>query len=156
MGCVCSCAEEYLERKVLKECTKENTPKLTLDDVILQSKIVDVYDADTVTVAFRYNKTVYQSKCRLVGIDAAEIRTKNLEEKKVGIAGRDRMKELCEGRILWVHYQGWGKYGGRLLGTLYRNKKGGHSLNQQMIDENYAYKYDGGKKRKFEEWYKNY
>ena len=40
----------------------------------------------------------------------------------------------------------WGKYG-RLLGWLYIGDAE-TSLNEQMIDEGYAWEYDGGTKRK--------
>ena len=81
-----------------------------------------------------------------------------MEEKALGLDATNWMKEQLEGAIdgdddLVIRTElvgGMGKYG-RLLGWLYIGD-GEVSLNEQMIDEGYAWEYDGGTKRKnFEE-----
>ena len=61
-------------------------------------------------------------------------------------------------KTIWISCGKWGKYGGRMLGTLYMTeddmKKGeSQSINMMVVNEGYAYKYSGKKKKKFEEWY---
>ena len=91
-------------------------------------------------------------------MDTPEKRTRDLEEKKLGIDATNWLKEKLEGAIsgddeLSVRTElvgGVGKYG-RLLGWLYIGDEE-LSLNEQMITEGYAWAYDGGTKQKdFEE-----
>ena len=85
-------------------------------------------------------------------------RTRNLEEKELGIHATNWLKEKLDGAIsgdddLVIRTElvgGVGKYG-RLLGWLYIGDSA-LSLNEQMIEEGYAWAYDGGTKQKnFEE-----
>ena len=91
-------------------------------------------------------------------MDTPEKRTRDLEEKELGIDATNWLKEKLEGAIdgdddLVIRTElvgGGGKYG-RLLGWLYIGD-GSVSLNEQMITEGYAWSYDGGTKQKnFEE-----
>ena len=95
---------------------------------------------------------------RIAGVDTPEKRTRDLDEKELGIDATNWMKEKLDGAIsgdddLIIRTElvgGMGKYG-RLLGWLYIGD-GETSLNEQMIDEGYAWAYDGGTKQKnFEE-----
>ena len=91
-------------------------------------------------------------------MDTPEKRTRDLDEKELGIDATNWMKEKLDGAIsgdddLIIRTElvgGMGKYG-RLLGWLYLGD-GETSLNEQMIEEGYAWAYDGGTKQKnFEE-----
>ena len=95
---------------------------------------------------------------RVAGVDTPEKRTRDLEEKALGIDATNWMKEKLEGAIegdeeLTIRTElkgGMGKYG-RLLGWLYIGDSN-FSLNEEMIGEGYAWPYDGGTKQKnFEE-----
>lgn len=139
----------------LYSCTLENTQELTLKNIITKCKILSVYDADTVTIAIPFNYNIYKVKCRLTGIDTAEIKTKDLLEKSHGIAGKTYLTDLINDKIIYIECGPWDKYG-RLLGTLFLTKKNmdnNISINQNLIDKNYAYKYDGDTKCKFSDWY---
>ena len=94
----------------------------------------------------------------MAGVDTPEKRTRNPEEKELGIDATEWLKAKLEGAIsgddeLSVRTElvgGVGKYG-RLLGWLYIGDAD-LSLNEQMITEGYAWAYDGGTKQKdFEE-----
>ena len=99
-----------------------------------------------------------KERVRVAGVDTPEKRTRDLEEKALGIDATNWLKEKLEGAIsgddeLAVRTElvgGMGKYG-RLLGWLYIGDAE-LSLNEQMITEGYAWEYDGGTKQKnFEE-----
>ena len=99
-----------------------------------------------------------KERVRVAGVDTPEKRTRDLEEKALGIDATNWMKEKLEGAIagddeLSIRTElvgGMGKYG-RLLGWLYIGDAD-TSLNEQMITEGYAWGYDGGTKKKdFEE-----
>ena len=94
----------------------------------------------------------------MAGVDTPEKRTRDLEEKELGIDATNWLKEKLDSTIagddeLIIRTElhgGVGKYG-RLLGWLYIGD-GDLSLNEQMITEGYAWTYDGGTKQKdFEE-----
>ena len=118
-----------------------------------------VLDGDTIDVTIDLGFDLYKKeRVRVAGVDTPEKRTRDLEEKKLGIDATNWLKEKLEGAIsgddeLSVRTElvgGVGKYG-RLLGWLYIGDEE-LSLNEQMITEGYAWAYDGGTKQKdFEE-----
>lgn len=139
------------------DCDPKKVPWFTLEGTKCRCKVVDVYDADTVTIVLPWNKELYKVKCRLLGIDSAERRTKNLKEKKYSYEAKEWLENLIKDKVIWIDCDDWGKYGGRMLGTLYLTEedyKNGKSINDMIIEKGYAYKYDGKKKKKFEDWYK--
>ena len=118
-------------------------------------KINKVVDGDTidVTIDLGFDLTK-KERVRIAGVDTPEKRTRDLEEKALGIEATNWLKEKLADAIrgddeLVIRTElrgGVGKYG-RLLGWLY---VGEHdlSLNEQMITEGYAWAYDGGTKQK--------
>ena len=118
-----------------------------------------VLDGDTIDVTIDLGFDLYKTvRVRIAGVDTPEKRTRDLEEKALGIDATNWMKEHLEETIngddeLIIRTElkgGVGKYG-RLLGWLYVGDDV-VSLNEQMITEGYAWEYDGGTKQKnFEE-----
>ena len=118
-----------------------------------------VIDGDTIDVTIDLGFDLFKKeRVRIAGVDTPEKRTRNLEEKALGIDATEWLKDKLEGAIdgdddLVIRTElvgGVGKYG-RLLGWLYIGDSD-LSLNEQMITEGYAWAYDGGKKQKdFEE-----
>ncbi len=116
-------------------------------------------DGDTIDVTIDLGFDLYKKeRVRVAGVDTPEKRTRNLEEKALGLDATKWLKDKLEGAIngadeLSIRTElvgGVGKYG-RLLGWLYIGDSD-LSLNEQMIDEGYAWAYDGGTKQKdFEE-----
>ena len=118
-----------------------------------------VVDGDTidVTIDLGFDLTK-KERVRIAGVDTPEKRTRDKEEKALGLDATNWMKEKLDGAIkgddeLVIRTElvgGMGKYG-RLLGWLYVGDAV-LSLNEQMITEGYAWAYDGGTKKKdFEE-----
>ena len=118
-----------------------------------------VLDGDTIDVTIDLGFDLYKKeRVRVAGVDTPEKRTRDLEEKELGIDATNWLKAKLEGAIagdddLVIRTElvgGMGKYG-RLLGWLYIGDAA-LSLNEQMISEGYAWEYDGGTKQKnFEE-----
>ena len=118
-----------------------------------------VVDGDTIDVTIDLGFDLYKKeRVRVAGVDTPEKRTRNLEEKALGLDATAWIKNKLEGAIdgdddLIIRTEldgGVGKYG-RLLGWLYIGDAT-VSLNEKMIDEGYAWAYDGGTKNKnFEE-----
>ena len=117
--------------------------------------ITKVLDGDTIDVIIDLGFDLAKSeRVRIAGVDTPEKRTRNLEEKALGIDATEWLKNKLEGAIdgdddLIIRTElvgGVGKYG-RLLGWLYIGDSD-LSLNEQMITEGYAWAYDGGTKQK--------
>ena len=117
-------------------------------------------DGDTIDVTIDLGFDLFKKeRVRVAGVDTPEKRTRNLEEKELGIDATNWLKKKLEDNIagdgdeLTIRTDlvgGMGKYG-RLLGWLYINEES-VSLNELMIDEGFAWEYDGGTKQKdFEE-----
>ena len=120
------------------------------------TKIVKVLDGDTIDVLIDLGFDLFKKeRVRIAGVDTPEKRTRDLEEKALGIDATNWLKKKLEDTIagegdeLTIRTElvgGTGKYG-RLLGWLYINEDL-ISLNEQMITEGYAWAYDGGTKQK--------
>ena len=123
------------------------------------TEINRVVDGDTIDVTIDLGFDLFKKeRVRVAGVDTPEKRTRNLEEKELGIHATNWLKKKLEDTIagdeeLIIRTElkgGVGKYG-RLLGWLYIGDNN-ISINEQMIAEGYAWSYDGGTKQKnFEE-----
>ena len=119
------------------------------------TQIDKVLDGDTIDVTIDLGFDLYKKeRVRVAGVDTPEKRTRDLEEKALGIDATNWLKEKLDSTIagddeLTIRTElvgGVGKYG-RLLGWLYIGDSV-LSLNEQMITEGYAWEYDGGTKQK--------
>ena len=137
------------------EAASPDTPLFSLDGRTFRVKVLDVYDADTVTVAMELDGRISAFKVRLLGIDTPEMRPSlnkpNREvEKRLALRARNtlvgwvtdhspdpdvkysrkRLRELFfnhNRRTLWLRAGGFDKYG-RLLGELLDSSGGGGSV----------------------------
>ena len=122
-----------------------------MDKHIYSAKLVRVVDGDTADAMIDLGFNVWvKNRIRFMGVDAWESRTRNLEEKKKGLAAKDYVKDLLEnsdeGKFL-LKSHGVGKYG-RVLGELF--VKGQESSVNELLKENgHAYEYHGEKKKVF-------
>ena len=119
------------------------------------TEIVKVVDGDTIDVIIDLGFDLYKKeRVRVAGVDTPEKRTRNLEEKELGIDATNSLTEQLDSAIdgeddLVIRTEidgGFGKYG-RLLGWLYIGEDT-ESINERMIREGYAWEYDGGTKNK--------
>ena len=115
-----------------------------------------VVDGDTVDAMIDLGFGVHVKKrIRLAGINAPESRTRDKQEKILGLAAKDRLKAMMEGaeNKFELESQELGKYG-RVLGRLHIDKLDGKDLitktcvNDCLVKEGYAVEYDGGKRVK--------
>ena len=127
-----------------------------MEKYIYKAKLERVVDGDTVDALIDLGfDTWVKKRIRYKGIDTWESRTKDLDEKKLGLAAKDRNKELLESVSSKPGYfrlksYGVGKYG-RVLGEIFVKDIEGieYNVNQTFIHEGHAYVYDGGKKKMF-------
>lgn len=113
-----------------------------------EAELIRVVDGDTLIASISLGFDTYVKKTiRFQGFNAPESRTRNLEEKKRGLAAKDRVKEILEENdnkfILKSH--GVGKYG-RCLGEIFVETLGDDSLQKTLINEGHGVEYNGGKR----------
>ena len=139
----------YVISYILKyDTTHPNgTNDTTEQEVLHNFRVIEinrVVDGDTIDVTIDLGFDLYKKeRVRVIGVDTPEKRTRDLDEKELGIDATNWMKEQLEGAIdgdddLVIRTElvgGMGKYG-RLLGWLYIGDSQ-VSLNEQMITEGY-------------------
>ena len=122
-----------------------------MDKHIYSAKLQRVVDGDTCDALIDLGfDTWVKKRIRFYGVDTWESRTRNLEEKKKGLAAKAYVKDLLEnsdeGKFL-LKSHGVGKYG-RVLGELFV-KGNDTSVNDLLKENGHAYEYHGEKKKTF-------
>ena len=99
-----------------------------------------VIDGDTIDARIDLGFNVWTFvRIRLYEIDAPESRTRDLNEKILGLRSKEYLKTImnsCGGKFI-LKSHGVGKFG-RCLGTIYVH---GDNINERMIQEGYAVRY---------------
>ena len=154
--------DQTIEEKcmdLLYKSTYENTHEFSLNNINTWAKVLKVYDGDTLHLAFILGDNKVRFRCRLQGIDCGELKSNNYLEAEKALEAKNYLEQFVNNTktgLVWVVYGNMDKYG-RPLVTLYSSKKAAknkyNSINQKLIDKRLAYKYDGGKRIAFENWY---
>jgi len=136
-----------------------------------ECELIKVVDGDTIDCWIDLGfKVKWKARVRYMGLDTWESRTRDLDEKKKGLAAKARNKELLEAGRFKLKSFGTGKFG-RVLGEIFVSPEyvGNHiteciaspdsgidlssdgwvSVNDILIEEEHAYDYHGGKKKDF-------
>lgn len=112
-----------------------------------EAKVVDVYDGDTCKVVFPVLRKLYKFNCRIQGVDTPEIRTRDKTEKEFGLKVRDHLREKILNQVVDIHCGEFDKYGRLLIDIQCKNEN--INISKWLIDNNYAFAYDGGTKKKW-------
>ena len=128
----------------------------TMDKYIYRAKLDRVVDGDTVDALIDVGFDIwFKKRIRFKGVDTWESRTRNLEEKALGLKAKARTKELLEkvsskSGYFRIKSYGLGKYGRVLADVFIMDIDGKQwNINETLISEGHAYIYDGGKKKVF-------
>ena len=113
-------------------------------------KVTRVVDGDTVDVDIDlgFGVWLHKERVRIYGIDTPESRTRDLEEKKYGLAAKEFVKEFVRDKggsnivLRTQKYDAKGKFG-RILGDIIVDKV---SMSDTMIKEHHAVPYYGQSK----------
>jgi micrococcal nuclease len=131
----------------LAEATNENVAIFSLNNKTFKGKVVSIHDGDTCKIVLDIDGKLAKFNCRLNGIDTPEMKPKKTDPnrdkiKASAIAARDRLRSLCQ-ELVDVECFDFDKYG-RLLVHIHTN---GKNVNNILIEEGFAYAYNGGTKR---------
>lgn len=92
-------------------------PYFQLENFKTEAKVLSVYDGDTIKVAFPYFGKMYKWKCRILRINAPEVRGDGKED---GIKVRDQLREMILGKIVNVNCEKFDSFG-RVLSEIEYN-----------------------------------
>ena len=125
----------------------EDTQEFTFP--IKGGRVIKVYDGDTITIATKLpweSSPLYRVSVRLRGIDTPEMKGRDIsfEEKEAAKEAREFVYKLVFNKFVRLENIQNEKYG-RILADVYI---GEIHLNELLLKEGYAVKYDGGTKIK--------
>ena len=159
----------------LSDYNIHNTKKFSLNvlfkDELVNARVIDIYDGDTITCVLPINNNFYNFKVRLAEIDTCEIKSKHEENKILAIKAKKKLCQLIipdfdftdennkelnkeldkilneKCYIIKIKLGEFDLYG-RILGWLYDknsdiNTPIEKSFNYILINEHLAYKYEG-------------
>ena len=115
---------------------------------IREGQVIKVYDGDTITIAAYMpyaDSPLFRFSVRLNGIDSPELKGHSEEEKKAAKESRSALNDKLLHQVVSLKNVQNEKYG-RILADVYL---GNLHINQWLLDNHYAVKYDGGKKEGF-------
>ena len=71
---------------------------MSVEPFVYNAILDRVVDGDTVdvTLDLGFDVKLHKQRCRLAGIDTPESRTRDLAEKKLGLAAKKRLEELLK------------------------------------------------------------
>ena len=114
-------------------------------------KVTKVVDGDTIDVDIDLGFNIsFAQRVRLAGIDTPESRTKDAREKALGLEVKNKVKSAIDSAktvIIKTELPDSTEKYGRILGWVYLDGAA-KSLNEQLIDEGYAWGYMGETKVK--------
>ena len=113
--------------------------------------VIKVYDGDTITIATKLpinNSPLYRFSIRLNGIDTPEIKSVNEDEKIAAIEVKNILTEMLVNKNVLLKNLQNEKYG-RILADVYLDDL---CINEWLLRERLAVKYDGGTKNKPSSW----
>jgi len=155
----------------LSQFSYDNLPEWTLEGKEFYSKILDIYDGDTITISIKINEQYHRMNCRLLNIDTPELRSSDENEKNAAKLARNHLiflltkqkvnseitrnaiRNICNefNPIFLIQCNKFDKYG-RLLITILTS---GTSINEKMIEDGFAGKYDGKTKAEWQTYFKH-
>lgn len=161
------CSSELRDK--LSKCPK-SVPQFNFKGQSFYVRLIGMYDADSLRVAFETQGQLFKIMTRLIGIDTPEIKSKNADEHAAAVRARDCVAEWAmphrfttggqysekqlvaalweEPIIVYVKCGELDKYG-RLLATFFRDEDDGQqSLNDMLREKGFADSYDGGRKQR--------
>jgi len=120
---------------------------------IQEGYVIKVYDGDTITIAAKLpyiESPLYRFPVRLNGIDTPELKGQSDDEKTAAKQARDALSQLILHKKVTLRNVQNEKYG-RILADVYLDDL---CINDWLVEERYAVKYDGGTKQIPSSWLK--
>ena len=158
------------KEELFRNFNYDNINEFSFNGNEFYSKVLDIYDGDTITILIKNNNMYNKIKCRLNDLDTPELRSSDINEKHAAKIARNYLIRLVTGkkvtlditrneirricgdnnRICYIKCYNFDKYG-RLLIDISMDRV---LLNDKMIVDGFGGKYDGGKKCNWKNYFK--
>lgn len=136
-------------QELLKEFKNIDYKKIKnniFQELELDAYCFNVHDTDTISVLFKYNQEVIKYNIRLMGLDAPELKSKDLNERELCIKGTEYLKQLILNKLIKVKTYKTDKYG-RMLGSISTLDNNPININEDLIKKGYCREYHGDAKK---------
>lgn len=136
-------------QELLKEFKNIDYKKIKnniFQELELDAYCFNVHDTDTISVLFKYNQEVIKYNIRLMGLDAPELKSKDLNERELCIKGTEYLKQLILNKLIKVKTYKTDKYG-RMLGSISTLDTNPININEDLIKKGYCREYYGDAKK---------
>lgn len=123
--------------------------RFTLGGTETYAYVSDVHDGDSIKIVTEYNGKLTEFTCRCAGYNSAEIRTKNLEEKKLGNASKKFVSDALLHHIVWVKFSEEDDKYGRFLIHIWLERGDKEEFRDIVIAHGFGKAYDGKGKKEY-------
>jgi len=130
------------ELKFIHEICDISRP-YSLEGMAVLGRVSRVIDGDSMRVSMPVNGHIWTFPIQLVEIDCPEVRTKNLDEKALGLKAKKHVEDLVIGHVVSLKLGEFDSFG-RLLGIVVTHN--GINVADDLIKNGLARKYTGGKR----------
>jgi endonuclease YncB( thermonuclease family) len=142
------------------------TPRFTLNNINTYGRLVDIIDGDSLSIILPIYNDYFKFNVRLNGIDTSELHSHKEELRhfaenaknelvkliiKTDNITKHEVQDVLDNKLIvvWVECLEFDKYG-RLLANVYcfndKTNEYDISLSEYLLNNKFAYKYNGGKK----------
>lgn len=133
---------QYLLKRRLRKFDDHSINKYSLSGVKTYGRVCGVYDGDTCMVIIEMDGEIRKYSVRIFGIDAPEMRSKNLRERNRAILSRDLLRVNILNKVVWIEFYSNDKYGRPLVNIIHKKQ----NIRELMLKNKLAVEYYGGKK----------
>lgn len=123
----------------------KDVKKYIFEGLVLIARVYKVYDGDSINIIFKYKDEYIRRPCRIDGIDTPEISRCSEEEKALGLKAKEYLSDLILEKLVKIEVLKSDKYGRELV-NIYLLDENNTNVAKLLIDNGYAYEYDGGTK----------
>lgn len=108
------------------------------------ARVHEIIDGDTLDVSLDLGFNIQHIiRLRLYGINAPETRSKDIQEKQLGLKAKQRLIELILGKVVTIKTHKTSDKYGRYLAEVYLDE---NNINKVLINEGLAKEYFGEKR----------
>lgn len=133
--------------KELDEITLDSLKPFDFAGITTFAKVLKVYDADTITVAFKFKDQIIRYNLRIDKIDSPELKSKNMEESSSAKLAQEYLSNLILNKIVQIKLKKFDKYGRILSDIFLVSNENEKNIANILVNGGYVRQYDGKKKK---------
>lgn len=125
--------------------------ELTLTGQTLQCRVTDIIDCNTIRILCYFYGVPVKVVCKFEGICCANKDSQIEEEKNRYTECILHLKNILTDQTFMIEFKGMDRFG-KYMVNVFINDGNEKTINDILIEKNFAYEYKGGKKLTFDQW----